>query len=442
MAIFEGRKRESWAEYLARLPSVIGRSIFRHNYPNNDVDRSEIVFKNFFLHFHPVKVHKNATDFFYTLGLGAFTTSFFMILALTGVILMFFYIPTVDRAYDVMKDWQDTTPFAQMYRNMHRWAAHMMVLFVFLHMSRVFYTGSYKHERRFNWVVGVILMVLTLLLSFTGYLLPWDQLAFWAITVGSNIAGYAPSIPGMEHNINRVMLLASTSVGQDALIRFYVLHVAFLPIITGTLIGVHFWRIRKDGGLSRPPDAHRPDPLRVVQRSDTRETFAPGVKRTYGLMELVRGTSPTVDDGPHNYEFTWPGLLRAECIAFLATAILILGLSLFLDAPLEEPANPTKPPNPSKAPWYFLGLQEMVAYDAFWGGIAIPGLIVVGLLSIPYLDRNPKGEGIWFDRSRYFAIFMYTFFMVSQAIFCVVGTYFRGANWGWIWPWTENFARH
>ncbi len=127
---------------------------------------------------------------------------------------MFFYIPTVDRAYDIMKDWQDTTPFAQMYRNMHRWAAHLMVMFVMLHMSRVFYTGSYKGERKFNWVIGVILMVLTLLLSFTGYLLPWDQLAFWAITVGSEIAGYAPNLPGFQYNVNRVMLLASTSVGK------------------------------------------------------------------------------------------------------------------------------------------------------------------------------------------------------------------------------------
>ncbi|MEX1012591.1 MAG: cytochrome b N-terminal domain-containing protein, partial [Waddliaceae bacterium] len=331
--------------------------------------------------------------------------------------------------------------FAQMYRNMHRWSAHLMVMMVFLHMSRVFYTGSYKGMRKFNWVIGVILLVLTLLLSFTGYLLPWDQLAFWAVTVGSNIAGYVPNIPGFEHNVNRVMLLASTNVGQDALIRFYVLHVAFLPLITGTLIGVHFWRIRKDGGLSRPPERFRPDPYRVVQRSDTKESFAPGVRRTYGLMELVRGTCPQVDKGPYNFVFTWPHLLRAELVAFLAMAALVLALS-FINAPLEEPADPTSPPNPSKAPWYFLGLQEMVAYDAFWGGVGIPGLIVVGLILIPYLDRNPHGEGIWFHKSRWFAITMYTLFMTWQGIFVIIGTYFRGANWGWIWPWTETFSRH
>ena len=441
MAEFQGTERESWLEYLANLPRLILRSIFRHNYPNNDVDRSEVVFKNFFLHIHPVKCHKSVIDPWKTLGLGFITFSLFMILVLTGVVLMFYYIPAEDRAYGIMKDWQDTTPFAMMFRNMHRWGAHMMVLFTFLHMSRVFYTGSYKSTRRWNWVIGVILMVLTLLLSFTGYLLPWDQLAFWAITVGSEIAGYAPGIPGMEHNINRVMLLASTTVGQDALIRFYVLHVAVLPLAAGTLIGVHFWRIRKDGGLARAPDEVRPDPFRVVQRSDTKESFAPGVKRTYGLMELVRGNSPTVSQGPYNFIFTWPHLLRAELVVFLLTTIFILCLS-FLDAPLEEPANPTKPPNPSKAPWYFLGLQEMVAFSAFWGGVGVPALIILGLAAIPYLDRNPHGEGVWFHRSRYLGLFVFTLFMTFQGVLAVIGTFFRGANWGWIWPWTENFARH
>jgi len=441
MAVFEGKERESWLAYLGNLPRLIVRSIFRHNYPSNDYDRSEVIFKNFFLHIHPVKCHKSVVDPWKTLGLGIITFSLFMILTVTGVLLMFYYVPAEDRAYTIMKDWQHTTPFAQLFRNMHRWGAHLMVMFVFLHMSRVFYTGSYKGDRRFNWTLGVILMVLTLLLSFTGYLLPWDQLAFWAITVGSEIAGYAPGIPGMEHNINRVMMLASTSVGQDALIRFYVLHVALLPLITGTLIGVHFWRIRKDGGLARPADRVRPDPLRVIQRSDSKESFAPGVKRTYGLMELVRGRAPVVDKGPDNFVFAWPNLLRAEMVAFLVVLVLVLGLS-FIDAPLEEMANPIKPPNPSKAPWYFLGLQEMVAYDAFWGGVGIPTMIILGLMAIPYFDRNPQGDGVWFHRSRYQGIFWYTLFMSVQGLLIIVGVYFRGANWGWIWPWTENFARH
>lgn len=158
-------------------------------------------------------------------------------------------------------------------------------------------------------------------------------------------------------------------------------------------------------------------------------------------MELMKGTCPTVDKGPYNFVFTWPHLLRAELVAFMVTLLFCLALSL-IDAPLEEPANASNPPNPSKAPWYFLGLQEMVAYNAFWGGVAIPGMIIFGLMLIPYLDRNPHGTGVWFHRSRYFAIFVYTVFMTLQAILIIVGTYFRGANWGFVFPWTENFSRH
>ncbi len=439
---FQGAKKQSLWQYIESLPKTILRSVFRHNYPNNDVDRSEIVFKNFFLHFHPVKCHKHVLDPFYTLGLGVILTSLFGLLIVTGVVLMFYYIPTVDRAFDIMKDWQDTTPFAMLWRNMHRWSAQLMVLFLFLHMSRVFYTGSYKGNRQFNWVVGVLLMVVTLFLSFTGYLLPWDQLSFWAVTVGSEIAGYAPSPPWLEYNINQLMLLGSTTVGQDALIRFFVLHIAVLPLILGTLVGVHFWRIRKDGGLSRPPDRIRPDPVRVVQRSDSKEVFAPGTRKTYALMELVRGTCPTVDKGPYNHIFTWPHLLRAELLVFLLTTATIIGLSLLIDAPLEEIANPIKPPNPAKAPWYFLGLQEMVAYDAFWGGVGIPTLIVIGLAAIPYIDRNPLGSGVWFHRSRYLAIFLYTAFMTFMGVLVLIGVYFRGPNWGWVWPWLEHTGVH
>ena len=132
-----------------------------------------------------------------------------------------------------------------------------MVAIVFLHMCRVFFTGSYKKPREFNWVLGVVLFLLTLFLSFTGYLLPWDQLAFWAITVGTSIAGYAPLV-GQDI---KFLLLGDATVGQEALLRFYVLHVAVLPAVLTLLIAIHFWRIRKDGGLSRPVEADEaPEP--------------------------------------------------------------------------------------------------------------------------------------------------------------------------------------
>jgi quinol-cytochrome oxidoreductase complex cytochrome b subunit len=161
---------------------------------------------------------------------------------------MFYYFPSAMEAYNRMLDLRSAVDFGFVLRNVHKWAAEAMVLFVVLHMARVFFTGAYKPPREFNWVIGVVLLLLTLGLSFTGYLLPWDQLAFWAITVGTSIAGYAP---GLGEPI-RQFLLGSDAVGQEALVRFYVLHVVILPGLMSIFISIHFWRIRKDGGLAHP----------------------------------------------------------------------------------------------------------------------------------------------------------------------------------------------
>src|SRR5437764_14670636 len=200
---------------------------------------------------HPVKVHRNTLRPAYTLGLGLMSLFLFLILIVTGVLLMFYYVPSTTQAYDRMLDLRGAVAFGVFLRNMHRWSAHGMVAIVFLHMCRVFLTGAYKKPREFNWVLGVVLLLLTLFMSFTGYLLPWDQLAFWAITVGTAIAGYAPLI-GKDIQF---LLLGDSTVGQEALLRFYVLHVAVLPAILTLMIAIHFWRIRKDGGLSRPEKA-------------------------------------------------------------------------------------------------------------------------------------------------------------------------------------------
>lgn len=178
-----------------------------------------------------------------------------MVLVLTGVWLMFFYVPSVDQAYTDIQNLETEVTFGALMRAIHRWAGHLMVLTVFLHMCRVFFTGAYKHPREFNWVIGVVLWVVTLLLSFTGYLLPWDQLSYWAVTVGTNMVG---SFPVIGEDI-RVLLLGAKEVGPDALIRFYALHIAVLPLVMTTLIGIHFWRIRKDGGLSSPLESTEPE---------------------------------------------------------------------------------------------------------------------------------------------------------------------------------------
>lgn len=221
-------------------------SFFRHGKPDNPLDRSLVMTSNIFLHLHPVKVKRNSLKWSYSFGMGVISAILFTLLTFTGLLLMVYYVPSIDNAYDTMKDIQFVVPLGQFTRNMHRWAAHGMVLAVALHMIRVFYTGAYLPPREFNWVIGVMLLVLTLGASFTGYLLPWDQLSYWAITVGTNIAGYAPG----AGPVMREFLLGGREIGQSTLIRFYALHIAFLPLLMALLVSVHIWRVRKDGGLA------------------------------------------------------------------------------------------------------------------------------------------------------------------------------------------------
>ena len=194
------------------------------------------------------------------MGLGIAAAAAFLVTLVTGVLLMCYYKPYPDVAYDSIKDLHFVVPTGRFIRNIHRWAANVMVVTVLLHMARVFYTGAYRKPREFNWVVGMGLLVLTLGLSFTGYLLPWDQLAYWAITIGANIAqspreitdalGWTSTFdPG---GMVRFILLGGLEVGQNTLLRFYVLHIMVFPLIAAIFLAVHLWRIRKDGGISGP----------------------------------------------------------------------------------------------------------------------------------------------------------------------------------------------
>jgi len=200
-------------------------------------------FHNFFLHVYPVKVPRKVLSWRSTLRLGFIATVLYLVLFVSGLYLMFFYHPAVPQAYFDMHNLSTGVAFGQFVRNIHRWSAHLMVAVVILHLLRVFYAGAYKAPRQFNWLIGVALLLATLGLSFTGYLLPWDQLAFWAITVGTNIAGYVPILG--DHA--RQILLGGPDVGGNALLRFYVLHIYLLPALMVLLICVHIWRVRKDG---------------------------------------------------------------------------------------------------------------------------------------------------------------------------------------------------
>jgi quinol-cytochrome oxidoreductase complex cytochrome b subunit len=219
------------------------RSTIRHPKPSTPRGRAMTSFHNFFLHVYPVKVDRRVLRFRSTFRLGFISSVLFLVLWISGMYLMFFYRPVVPDAYFSMHDLSTSVAFGQFVRNIHRWAAHLMVFVVFLHLMRVFYAGAYKHPRQFNWLVGVSLLLLTLGLSFTGYLLPWDQLSYWAITVGTNIAGYTPLLG--DHATQ--LLLGSPEVGGAALLRFYVLHIYVLPALVVLLLCVHIWRVRKDG---------------------------------------------------------------------------------------------------------------------------------------------------------------------------------------------------
>jgi len=401
----------------------LGRSIFRVGLPQSNLERAQAAISSFFLHLQPAKVNRRTLKFRSTLGLGLISLYLFLILVITGVLLMFYYVPSTDYAYQNMKDLEFVVTAGLVLRNMHRWAAHLMVICVILHLCRVFYTAAYKRPREFNWVMGVFLFLFTLALSFTGYLLPWDQLAFWAITVGTNIAGYAPVI-GKKLQF---LFLGGHVLGESALIRYYVLHVLVLPGIAALLIAVHVWRVRKDGGLASPGEPE------VVQEDLAAGQLPP--TKTYGLMELARGTTPMVGLKPEDEVFTWPNLVFRELLLFMATTAGVLLLAVFWNAPLEELANPVHPPNPAKAPWYFLGLQELVSYSALWGGVVIPAFIVVALLLLPYLDRRRVGIGVWFSKERKSAVTVFSICLAAAVVFTVIGTLFRGPNWSFQLPW-------
>ncbi len=228
--------------------NYVWQSIFRTGYPNTPRNQMLVVATNVFLHLHPTRIHRTHVKITHTYCLGGLSFFMFLGLTVTGVLLMFYYVPSVERAYQDIQALETNVRFGQLLRNLHRWMAHAMIILVLLHMMRVFYTGAYKPPREFNWVIGLILFVLTLLLSFTGYLLPWDQLAFWAVTVGTTMIGSAPVL-GDE---SKFLLLGGFEVGSAALIRFYTLHVIALPLVIAVFMAVHFWRVRRDGGLARP----------------------------------------------------------------------------------------------------------------------------------------------------------------------------------------------
>ncbi len=412
--------------------------------PKSEREAGDAIVRNLLLHWFPAKTSRRSLSWSYSFWLGTISAALFLLLCVTGGILMFLYVPSVERAYGSVKDLEYVISFGWFLRGSHRMAAHLMVAVVFFHMVRVFLTGAYKNgavpgaNRPVNWIIGVLLLLATLLLSFTGYLLPWDQLAYWAVTVGTNIARAAPVIGESV----RFVLLGGNEIAQNTLLRFYVLHCFLLPTVVLFLFSYHMWRVRKDGGLA------------VVDQESfeqKKEEIPPVKSKTYTLLGIAGGTSvhvrATAVAEDADAEFSSPHLLRRILVVSLLTITVVSIFTVLFRAPLEAPANPSVTPNPAKAPWYFLWLQELVAdttiqigsftiSGSLVGGILVPGLLVLLLALWPYFDRSPvNAVGVWFHRERrkQNAVFIVVCAVILLLTF--VGTYMRGPYWNFYWPW-------
>ncbi len=433
-------------ENLKELPQTFQKSFIRHDKPTSDRARSQIIFGNSFLHIFSTRIHRYSLKPKFTFGLGVIAASSFIILIVTGVLLMIYYKPSVELAYDSIKDIQFIVPGGRFIRNVHRWATNVMIISVFLHMARVFYTAAYKRTRQFNWVLGIGLLALTLMMSFTGYLLPWDQLAYWAVTIATNIAASFNELtdalniteyfdPG---SLMKILLLGSKEIGEDALIRFYWLHCIILPIVLVMVLAVHIWRVRKDGGLARPDNIKEKELEGIPKDPLSDKTFNYAPEKTYGLMCIVKGESNAVERGPEQTVSSWPHMMIRIAALFMITFTFICVYAYFVDAPLKEMANPVVPENPAKAPWYFLGLQELVSYSAFMGGVGIPTLALLGLALIPYLDKEKQEIGRWLrnKESRRVAWISFGFSAAT-----VIGMLIFTVSFGWLRNWVPNIPQ-
>ena len=442
------RQRDSLrtlGENFIAAPGTAWRSFWRHPSTASRRGRSGAVLQSLFLHVHSVRVRRYSLKPTFTFGLGIATLGFFVLLLVTGLFLMVYYNPSTRHAYETTKDIHYVVAAGRSTRNLHRWAAHLMVVAVFLHMARAFYTAAYRPPREFNWLVGLALLVLTLALSFTGYLLPWDQLAYWAVTIGANIASSPTELTdalGVTKYVDpgrmmKLLLLGADEVGEEALVRFYFLHCILLPALLMLVVAVHFWRIRKDGGLAVPCDGsdgelQRIAPGPAAENAAATDAVPRGTEKTYGLMAYVRPTGAAQEHVPAQTVSSWPHAFRAELTAFMICTALALLCAYLWDAPLKEPANPSVPENPAKAPWYFLGLQELVSYSAFTGGVALPALALIGLGLIPYLDRRAGATGRWFEGGKGVATFWWS---LATAALATVALLAFTVRFGWLRDW-------
>jgi quinol-cytochrome oxidoreductase complex cytochrome b subunit len=336
----------------------IWRSIFpRPIIPRTERERRRTILEFFVLHMRPVRVRRSTLPYTHTFGLGGSSLTLIGLMIFTGVLLMLAYEPSPERAYNSVVGLQDQFLFGGLVRNIHHWSANILVAVVLLHMLRVFLTGGFHGPRRFNWVLGLGLLAGVLVANFTGYLLPWDQLAYWAVTICTGMLGYVPWIGEWLQGMAR----GGTTVGSSTLVIFYTFHTTIVPVVLVLLMGFHFWRVRKAGGVVDPRPADQ------------------------------------IEEEKPDYVSTLPELLMRELAAALALIAFVFVLAVFVAAPLGAPANAGMSTNPAKAPWYFVGFQELqLHFHPLVAVVLIPALVALALLSIPYLRYAQEQSGPWF----------------------------------------------
>ncbi len=328
--------------------------------PSDDRGRMRMVVDSLILHLHPTKVPDTSMRWTYSWGLGGLSALLMAILGMTGIVLQNNYTPAAPQAYLDILEINSNVWFGELIRNIHHWSANLLIVVAVLHLIRVFLTGAYRPPRELNWLIGVVMLLLAIAGNFTGYLLPWDQLAFWAITVGTSIISYVPLVGKWLGQL----VLGGPEVGANTLLNFYSMHISLIPLLIFGLMSFHFWRVRKDGGLTLP-------------------------KNVDGIEEVKPERVTTI-----------PHLVRRELIFALAWSAALLIFAMFVPAPLEGIANPDVSPNPAKAPWYFMGLQELLLhFHPLVGAIIIPSMALLGIFLLPFFDVNLNSVGIYF-RSR------------------------------------------
>lgn len=345
----------------AEVPSLIRRifiSIFPDSLaPGTDVQRKRFFLKNLPLHFRPISIPEKTLYFRLSWGLGGMAAMLVILQMGTGILLKFAYEPTPVSAYTSVQTLISEVPFGRLVRNLHHWGANLLVLIAFLHMLRTYFTGAFHPPRQFNWIIGLTLFCIVLLVNLTGYLLPWDQLAYWALTVSTGMLNYVPFIgPPLQQ-----IILTDGELGAHTLRIFFAVHTAVLPVFLGMLMAFHFWRVRKAGGL-------------VVLRE-------PGQTPEANPKQL-----PTI-----------PNLMVREAAVASVLVAIVFVMAAFIDAPLDQAANPGLSPNPTKSPWYFAGIQELLLHlHPTFAVAVIPLLILIAMIAIPYLKYNNNTSGIWF----------------------------------------------